>query len=95
MYYNQKHIVGQFSYSCADASLEPVQTSAVEHYCENSKELKTVNYFPKKASSQRFNWVPNTPLIWMYLVIFRPVYLACTYPNILCVIICLLTFIVH
>ena len=32
-------------------------------FYENSKQLKTVNYFFKKAPSQIFGWVRNTPLI--------------------------------
>ena len=57
-------------------------------FCENSKEIKIVNYIFKKVWSEMFNWVWNTPLKWMYLVIFRCVSSACIYLNILCVIIC-------
>ena len=67
----------------------------------NSKQLKTVNYFFKKAPSQIFVWVRNTPLIWMYLVSFRSVSSAAIHVNIICVLACqkivqhkLLTFIV-
>ena len=36
--------------------LAPSQTSMMEFFYENSKELKTVNYIFKKAPSQIFGW---------------------------------------
>ena len=81
---------------------DPVKHLQCSFFCENTKQLKAVKYFFKKAPSQIFGWVRYTPLIWMYLVIFRSVSSACIHVNILCVIVCqkivqrkLLTFIVR
>ena len=46
----------------SEAYLEPSRTSTTELLCENSYGLKSVNYFRKKALSQIFDWVLNTPL---------------------------------
>ena len=96
----QQNIVGQFIYTYTEAYLAPSQPSLMESFYENSKQLKTVYYFFKNAPSQIFGWVRKTPLIWMYLVIFRSVF-SWYNVNILCVIVCqkimqhkLLTFIV-
>ena len=54
----------------------------------NSKQLKTVNYFFKKAPSQIFVWIRNTLPIWMYLVSFRSVSSAAIHVNVICVVVC-------
>ena len=46
----------------AETYLEPTRTFPMEFFCENSKRLKTVNYFRKKAPSQMFDWAPNTTM---------------------------------
>ena len=43
--------------------LEPSRTLTMELFRENSWRLKAVNYFRKKAPSQMFDWVLNTPLL--------------------------------
>ena len=40
-----------FYRSSTRAHLEPSQTNATEHFCENSLKLKAVNHFCGKASS--------------------------------------------
>ena len=52
----------------------PVHHLSWSFFYKNSEQLKTVNYFFKKAPSQIFGWVRNTPLIQMYSVIFRSVF---------------------
>ena len=32
----------------------------MEYFCENSSQLKAVNYFLKKATSYMFDWVLST-----------------------------------
>ena len=34
----------------------------MEIFCENSERLKAVNDFRKKAPSEMFDWILNTPL---------------------------------
>ena len=85
---SQENIVGQFIYTYTEAYLEPSQTSMIQLFCKNSKQLQTANYLFKKAPSQIFGWVQNTSPIWMYLVIFRSVSSACIHVSILCVIVC-------
>ena len=41
---------------------QPSQTSAIEHFCENSYHLKAIKYFCKKVPLQMFGHVLNTPL---------------------------------
>ena len=45
-----------------EAYLKPIQTSAMELFCENGN-LLAVNYFCKNTSSQMFDWVLNMPPI--------------------------------
>ena len=45
-----------------EAYLEPSRTSSMEMLCKNSEQLKTVDYFRKKAPSQMLDRVLNTPL---------------------------------
>ena len=45
----------------AEAYLEHYQISQDRVFCENSSQLKAVNYFCKKASSQLFDMVLNGP----------------------------------
>ena len=46
----------------SEAYLDPSQTSTIVHLYENSYRLLAVYYFCKKAPSQMFDWVLNTPL---------------------------------
>ena len=68
----------------------PVKHRQCRVFCENSKQLKTVNYFFRNAPSQMFECVRNMPLAWMYLIIFRRVSSAGIYLNTpeYCVIVC-------
>ena len=43
--------------------LEPSQTSEMKAFCEISQWLLAVNYFCERMSSQKLDWVLNTPLI--------------------------------
>ena len=43
------------------AYLEPGPTVKMVFFCGKSQRLKAVNYFCKKAPSQMFDWVLNTP----------------------------------
>ena len=42
--------------------LEPSRTFTMELFCGNNSRLKASNYFHKKAPSQMFNWILQTPL---------------------------------
>ena len=45
----------------SEASLQQSPTSITDHFCENSQQLKVINYFWKTAPSQIFGWALNTP----------------------------------
>ena len=67
-------------YCCKETYLELSQTSTMEIFCENSQQLKAINYFRKKSPSQMFHLVLNTSLLqvsaptrtffWEFLGIF-------------------------
>ena len=84
---SQENIVGQFIHIQRRIQ-NPVNHLRWSFLYKNSKQLKTVKYFFKKAPSQIFGWVRNTPLIWMSLVIFRSMSSDGIHANILCVIVC-------
>ena len=48
--------------SNSEAYLEPSRTSLMGFFCENSYRLKAAYDFRKKAPSQMFDWILNTPL---------------------------------
>ena len=43
--------------------IEFCQTSMMKLFCENSQQLKDVNYFCKKLHHQTPDWIPNPPPI--------------------------------
>ena len=53
-----------FLHGCTEAYLETSRTSTMELFGENSQRLLAPDYFRKKASSQMFDWVLNTPLMY-------------------------------
>ena len=80
---SQENIVGQFIYTYTKAYLEPSQTSMMQLFCENSKQLQTAIY--SKKLHRRYSGGFKIRLIWMYLVIFRSASSAGIHVNILCV----------
>ena len=54
-----------------EAYLEPSRKSTNKLLFENSWQLLTVNYFPKKAPSQMFDSVLNTPLNTINIFFWR------------------------
>ena len=42
--------------------LEPIQTSMIEFFCENSQRFLAHNYPRKRTPPYMFDWVLNTPL---------------------------------
>ena len=50
----------------SEAYSEPSRTSAMELFFKSSERLKAVSYFCKKASSQMFYWVINTPVTLIF-----------------------------
>ena len=98
---SQENIVGQFIYTYTKAYLEPSQTSMMQLFCENSKQLQTANYLFKKAPSQIFGWVQNTSDMDVFSYFQKCVFSLHTREYSLCKIVCqkivwhkLLTFIV-
>lgn len=59
---NQTCIFLELKMHLTEAYLEPSRTSSMEMLCKNSEQLKTVDYFRKKAPSQMLDRVLNTPL---------------------------------
>ena len=57
-----KLIECKINYPLSEPYLELSQISTMELFRKNSLRLLVVNYFRKKAPSQVFDWVLNTPL---------------------------------
>ena len=53
------------------AILQPSWTSMAEHSWRNSKRLKVVNYFRRKAPPQMFFWALNMPLYLIWLTYLK------------------------
>ena len=50
----------------AEKYLEPSRTSMMERFCNNSQQLKDVNYFRKNSPSYLFDQVINTPHLYFF-----------------------------